>query len=83
MVKIKERTRRLNIVVSEPLHKELTEMAKKNDESKSDIIRLAVEREIERRKYEALEKAAAELAPLYESNEELLVFTSLDGEEFL
>lgn len=83
MIEVKEKTRRLNIVVSEPMHEELTEMANKYDETKSDIIRLAVEREIERRKYEMLEKAAANLAPFYEKNEELLVFTSLDGEEFL
>jgi predicted transcriptional regulator len=82
-VEVKRRTRRLNIVVSEPLHEELTEMAEKYDETKSEIVRVAVEREIERRKQEALEQVAELLAPLYEENEELLVFTSLDGEEFL
>jgi predicted DNA-binding protein len=82
-VNVKESTRRLNIVVSEPLHQELTVMAEKSEETKSDIVREAVEREIERRKQESLEKAAELLAPLYEANEELLVFTSLDGEEFL
>jgi len=83
VVEVKRRTRRLNIVVSEPLHEKLTEMANQYDESKSDIVRVAVEREIERRKQETLEEAAELLAPLYEENEELLVFTSLDGEEFL
>jgi metal-responsive CopG/Arc/MetJ family transcriptional regulator len=82
-VEVKRRTRRLNIVVSEPLHEELTEMAEKYDETKSEIVRVAVEREIERRKHETLEQAAELLAPFYEENKELLVFTSLDGEEFL
>lgn len=82
-MEVKRRTRRLNIVVSEPLHEELTEMAEKYDESKSDIVRVAVEKEIEWRKQQSLEEAAELLAPLYEENEELLVFTSLDGEEFL
>ena len=83
MEKVKEPTRRLNIVVSKPLHDQLTEMADKHEETKSDFVRLALEREIERRKVEGLEKAAAELAFLYETDEELLAFASLDGEEFL
>ncbi len=83
MEKAKERTRRLNIVVSEPLHAQLTEMADKNEETKSDFVRLALEREIGRRKVEELEKAATDLAFLYETDEELLAFASLDGEEFL
>ena len=80
---VKEATRRLNIVVSEPLHEELTKIAERGDETKSDFVRRVVEREIERRKNAALEKAAEELASLYETDEELLAFTSLDGEEFL
>ena len=83
MEKIKESTRRLNIIVSEPLHNQLTEMLDKNEESKSDFVRLALEREIERRKVIRLETAAAELASLYETDEGLLVFSSLDGEDFI
>ncbi len=83
MEKVKENTRRLNIVVSEPLHNQLTDMIEKHEETKSDFVRLAIEREIERRKVEGLEKAAAELAILYKTDEELLAFTSLDGEEFI
>ena len=83
MGNVKENTRRLNIVVSEPLHDQLIEMVDKDEETKSDFVRQALEREIERRKVEELEKAAAELAFLYETDEELLVFASLDGEEFL
>jgi len=81
--KVKESTRRLNIVVSEPLHDQLTEMVEKHKETKSEFVRLAIEREIERRKVEGLEKAAAELAFLYETDQELLAFSSLDREEFL
>jgi len=81
--KVKESTRRLNIVVSEPLHDQLTEMIAKHEETKSDFVRLAIEREIERRKVEDLKIAAAELAVLYETDEELLAFSSLEGEEFL
>jgi len=81
--KVKENARRLNIIVSEPLHNQLTEMLNENKETKSDFVRLALEREIERRKVEKLEKAAAELASLYETDEELQVFSDLDVEDFL
>jgi metal-responsive CopG/Arc/MetJ family transcriptional regulator len=80
---VKEKTRRLNIIISESLHEQLSELVEKHDESKSGFVRLAVEREFERRKKEELEQAAAELAPLYESDEELTAFTSLDSEDFL
>ena len=83
MEKVKESTRRLNIIVSEPLHNQLTKMLDKKEETKSDFVRIALEHEIERRKVERLEKAAAELSSLYETDEELLVFSSLDGEDFL
>lgn len=83
MEKVKENARRLNIIVSEPLHNQLTEMLNENKETKSDFVRLALEREIERRKVEKLEKAAAELASLYETDEELQVFSDLDVEDFL
>jgi hypothetical protein len=58
-------------------------MVEKFDETKSEFVRQAVKREFEKRKREELEQAAAELAPLYESDEELTAFTSLDGEDFL
>jgi len=80
---VKGKTHRLNILISESLHVQLSEIVEKQAESKSGFVRRAVEREFERRKKEELESAAAQLAPLYESDEELLAFTSLDGEDFL
>lgn len=80
---VKEKTRRLNILISESFHEQLSEMVEKFDETKSEFVRQAVKREFEKRKREELEQAAAELAPLYESDEELTAFTSLDGEDFL
>ncbi len=80
---VKVKTHRLNILISESLHERLTVMTDEHEESKSDFVREAVEREFERRKKEVLEQAAAELAPWYESDEELTAFTSLDGEDFL
>jgi predicted transcriptional regulator len=80
---VKEKTRRLNILISESVHEKLIDMAEKDNESKSAFVRQAVEREYERRKLEELERTAAQLAPLYESDEELTAFTSLDSEDFL
>lgn len=80
---VKEKKHRLNILISESMHKQLSEVVERHDELKSDFVRRAVERELERRKKEDLERTAAELAPIYESDEELIVFTTLDGENFL
>ncbi len=77
-----DKTQRLNILVSESLDRRLTEAAEKYDTSKSAFVRQAVEREMERRREEELEQAARELASLYESDEELTAFTSLDSEDF-
>ena len=46
---VKEKTRRLNIIISESLHEQLSELVEKHDESKSGFIRLAVVREKEKR----------------------------------
>ena len=80
---IKEKTRRLNILISESMYEQLSEIVERYDESKSGFVRRAMEREFERRKKRELEQAAEELAPLYESDEELTAFTSLDSEDFL
>lgn len=78
-----EGTRRLSVLVSEPLQAELTAMAERYGETIADIVRQALVREIERRTIAELKKTAEELAVLYETDEELHALTSLDGEEFL
>ncbi len=81
-MRVKEKTRRLNILISESLHDQLNEMTEKSNESKSDFVRQAIKKEFERRIEKQLEQAAAELAHLYETDEELIAITGLDGEEF-
>lgn len=77
-----EKTQRLNILISETLEKRLTSAAKKRGISKSAFVRLAVEREFDREQELELERAVRELAPLYETDQELTAFTDLDGEDF-
>lgn len=76
------KTHRLNVLISESLHERLSQMAKELNQSKSAFIRRAIMREFERVEEEELERAAAELASLYESDEELTAFTALDAEDF-
>ncbi len=78
-----EKTQRLNILISETLEKRLTSAAKKRGISKSAFVRLAGEREFDREQELELERAVRELAPLYETDQELTAFTDLDGEDFL
>jgi metal-responsive CopG/Arc/MetJ family transcriptional regulator len=82
-VAVQKEMRRLNILVSESMYERLTEMSRQHGETKSDIIRLAVEHEFERRQNVELRRVVSDLAPLYKTDEELSAFTSLDGEDFL
>ncbi len=54
----------------------------KNEKSNMEFLRKPLGRE-KNLNIEELEKAATELAFLYETDEQLVVFTSLDGEDFL
>lgn len=81
-VRKKDKTRRLNVLVSESFYERLSRVAEKYNLSKSSFVRRAVERELEIREAERLEHAAAELASLYETDQELTAFTALDGEDF-
>ena len=58
-------------------------MTEKSNESKSGFVRQAIKKEFERRIEKQLEQATVELAHLYETDEELIAITGLDGEEFL
>lgn len=77
-----EKTQRLNILISETLEKRLTSAAKKRGISKLAFVRLAGEREFDREQELELERAVRELAPLYETDQELTAFTDLDGKDF-
>ena len=79
---VETKSRRLNIVMSESEIERLSTAAKHSGMSMSAFVRLAVEKETDRRRERALEEAAEALAHMYESDSELTAFTALDGEDF-
>ncbi len=68
--------------MSESEIERLSVVAKRSGMSMSAFVRLAVEKEANRRRERALEEAAEALASMYESDSELTEFTALDGEDF-
>jgi Arc/MetJ-type ribon-helix-helix transcriptional regulator len=73
---------RFNFLLSESQEKRLTAAAQAKGISRSAFIRLALEQALADEKETALEKAVRELTPLYETDQDLTDFTSLDGEDF-
>ena len=76
------KTQRINIFLSESLHQRLSGAAIKRNISKSAYIRFALENALQSENEIALQQAVKELAPLYKTDQELTIFTSLDGEDF-
>ncbi len=77
-----KKTRRLNILVSESLVEWATEAAQFRGISLSALIRQSLEAEKERIRESQISSAAEKLVDLYENDDELTAFTSIDGEEF-
>ena len=77
-----EKTQRLNLLISQAFKDQLISAAKKRGISKSSFVRQAVEREFDREKEAELELVVRELAPLYDADQGLTVYTELDGEDF-
>ena len=67
-------------------HSMNTALEKLKDEvkrPKSEIIKLAIENYLAQERKIKLQKAVEMMADEYENNDELTVFTSLDGDDFL
>jgi len=77
------KSQRLSILLSDELNVRLSETAETKGVSVSAFVRHAVQRECDLAEEQELAKAADALATLYESDEELTVFTALDSEDFL
>ncbi|MCJ7733077.1 MAG: type II toxin-antitoxin system HicB family antitoxin [Anaerolineales bacterium] len=77
------KTERFNIFLSSNLKDQLTTAAKRKGISRSAYVRSALEMAIQNEKETTLQKAVRELAPIYETDQELTSFTALDGEEFI
>jgi hypothetical protein len=76
------KSRRLNVILSDPLLACLSSTAKSKGITVSEFVRRAVENECAQAQEASLAQAAASIAPLYESNPELTAFTALDREDF-
>lgn len=76
------KSRRINVMVSEPLVEWASEAAEERGMSLSALVRQALERERERLLEQEISEAAEELAELYESDDELTAFAALDSEDF-
>ena len=76
------RTRRVNIVVNETLIQWASTTAESRGISVSALVREALEKERKRYREEAIEKAAESLVSLYSTDQNLVAYTALDGEDF-
>lgn len=77
-----KKSKRLNILVSESLLDWATTAAKSRGLSLSAFIRQSLEAEKERILENQISFAADTLVDLYENDDELTSFTSIDGDEF-
>lgn len=77
-----KKNKRLNILVSESLVDWATAVAESRGLSLSAFVRQSLEAEKERILENQISSAADMLVDLYENDDELTAFTSLDGDEF-
>jgi predicted DNA-binding ribbon-helix-helix protein len=73
---------RTQILLEPEQHKTLTEIARQEQRSLSDLVREMVDRLIVERKQEALSNAAHNLLADYQRDPELTAFQDLNGEDF-
>jgi post-segregation antitoxin (ccd killing protein) len=77
-----KKSRRLNIMVSESLVEWATSTAESRGMSLSALVRESLEAEKERTLDQKIAEAAESLAEMYENDQELTAFTSIDGDDF-
>jgi metal-responsive CopG/Arc/MetJ family transcriptional regulator len=73
---------RTQISLEPEQHKALTEIARREKRSLSDVIRQMIDEQIQARQQRQLEQAARALLADYQVDAELTAFASLDGEDF-
>ena len=76
------KSKRLNVIMNESLVEWATSAAQSRGISLSALIRLSVEAERARSLEQQIFDAAESLASMYENDEELTAFASLDGDDF-
>jgi len=73
---------RTQILLEPEQHQALTEIARKENRSLSDLIREMLQAMLEERRQQELAQAAQALLADYQNDPELTAFTALDGEDF-
>jgi len=73
---------RTQILLEPEQHKILTEIARQEKRSVSDIIREMVDKQVAERRLMALEAAAQALLADYQTDSELTAFQALNGDDF-
>lgn len=74
---------RTQILLEKTQHERLTEIAREESRSLSEIVREMITRELRYRQRHQILMAARELQADYETNLELSEFSALDGEDYL
>ncbi len=77
-----ESMERMQIMLEPPQKEALDEIARSQNISRSLLLRRIVDEAIRDHKRKKMEEAARELLHDYETNPELTIFNSLDGEDF-
>ncbi|HLA96950.1 MAG TPA: CopG family transcriptional regulator [Anaerolineales bacterium] len=73
---------RTQILLEPEQHKILTEIARQEKRSVSDVIREMVDKQVAERRRMALEAAAQALLADYQTDPELTAFQALNGDDF-
>ena len=73
---------RTQILLEPEQHRILTEIARQEKRSVSDIIREMVDKQVAERRLMALEAAAQALLADYQTDSELTAFQALNGDDF-
>ena len=74
---------RTQILLDPAQYKQLADLAHKEKQSMSGVVRQMLDEALRAQKLRALEKAAEMMAHAYETATELTAFSALDGEDFI
>lgn len=73
---------RITFSLPKPVNTALTKLKTESKQSKSEIIKIAIERYLTQQEEYKLKKAVQMMSVEYEKNDELTALTDLDGEDF-
>jgi macrodomain Ter protein organizer (MatP/YcbG family) len=77
------RMQRTQILLDPIQYKQISELARKEGQSMSSIVRQMLDEALREQKRRNMEKAAEIMAHAYENDKELTAFSALDGEDFI